>query len=34
MTSNASARSGPAPDKIGAPMGFGDIGTGPAGLKP
>jgi hypothetical protein len=34
MTSDASAQSGPAPDKIGAPMGFGDMGAGPAGLKP
>jgi TPR repeat protein len=34
MTSDASAPSGPAPDKIGAPMGFGDMGTGPSGLKP
>ncbi|HSB59003.1 MAG TPA: tetratricopeptide repeat protein [Methyloceanibacter sp.] len=33
MTSDASAPSGPAADKIGGPMGFGDMG-GPAGLKP
>ncbi|MGH6826580.1 tetratricopeptide repeat protein, partial [Methyloceanibacter sp.] len=33
MTSDASAQNGPAPDKLGAPMGFGDMG-GPAGLKP
>jgi TPR repeat protein len=33
MTSDASAASGPAPDKTGAPMGFGDMG-GPAGVKP
>jgi hypothetical protein len=33
MTSDASAQSGTPPDKIGAPMGFGDMG-GPAGVKP
>jgi uncharacterized protein len=33
MTSDASAASGPAPDKTSAPMGFGDMG-GPAGVKP
>lgn len=33
MTSDASAPSGPAADKMGAPLGFGDMG-GPAGLKP
>ncbi len=33
MTSDATPPSAPAPANIGAPMGFGDMGSSPAGLK-
>jgi exopolysaccharide production negative regulator len=34
MTSDASAPSGPSADKMSGPMSFGDMSTGPTGLKP
>jgi hypothetical protein len=34
MVSDESSPSAPAPDKIGVPIGFGDLGSGPDGLKP
>jgi exopolysaccharide production negative regulator len=34
MVSGSGPPSAPAPEKIGVPVGFGDLGPGPAGLKP
>jgi hypothetical protein len=34
MVSGSGPSSAPAPEKIGVPVGFGDLGPGPAGLKP
>ena len=34
MASDASPRTAPSPDKIGVPIGFGDMGTGSDGFKP
>jgi TPR repeat protein len=34
MASDASPSAAPSPDKIGVPVGFGDMGTGSDGLKP
>ena len=34
MASDASPSAAPSPDKIGVPVGFGDMGTGSDGFKP
>jgi hypothetical protein len=34
VTSDANPQATPSPDKMGVPIGFGDMGSGPDGFKP